>query len=279
MKIAVTGAGGYIGAHIVDEALSRGHEVLAIDVSLKNISDKATKKNIDIFATHENIFEALGEPDVLIHLAWRDGFIHNSEQHMKNLSSHIEFIRDFVKAGGKNIAVMGSMHEVGYHEGAVDEDTPTNPESQYGIAKNAMRESLMLASKELAFNLYWLRAYYIFGDDAYGSSIFSKLTRAANNDETSFPFTTGKNLYDFIHVKDLAKMIVAASTQDKVTGVINVATGKARSLAYQVEWFIKENNWPIKLAYGAFPDRPYDSPGIWADATKINEIMADYDKL
>lgn len=44
MKIAVTGAGGYIGAHIVDEALSRGHEVLAIDVSLKNISDKATKK-------------------------------------------------------------------------------------------------------------------------------------------------------------------------------------------------------------------------------------------
>ena len=72
-------------------------------------------------------------------------------------------------------------------------------------------------------------------------------------------------------------MIVAASTQDKVTGVINVATGKARSLADQVEWFIKEHNWPIKLAYGAFPDRPYDSPGIWADATKINEIMADYD--
>ena len=69
MKIAVTGAGGYIGAHIVDEALSRGHEVLAIDVSLKNISDKAIKKNIDIFATHENIFEALGKPDVLIHLA------------------------------------------------------------------------------------------------------------------------------------------------------------------------------------------------------------------
>ena len=277
MKVVVTGAGGYIGAHVVDEALSNGHEVVAIDMSLKNISDKAIKKNLDIFATHDNMFQALGEPDVLIHLAWRDGFIHNSEQHMKNLSAHIEFVRNYVKSGGKNVAVMGSMHEVGYHEGAVDENTPTNPQSQYGIAKNAMRESLTLASKELGFNLYWLRAYYIFGDDEYGSSIFSKLTRAAKNGDETFPFTTGKNLYDFIHVKDLAKMIVAASTQNEITGVINVATGQAKSLAEQVEWYIQSNGWSIKLSYGVFPDRPYDSPGIWADATKIKKIMVNYD--
>jgi dTDP-6-deoxy-L-talose 4-dehydrogenase (NAD+) len=277
MKIVVTGAGGYIGAHVVDEALSKGHDVVAIDVDLKNISDKATKQNLDIFGKHDNLFQALGEPDVLIHLAWRDGFIHNSEQHMKNLSDHIEFVRNFVKSGGKNVAVMGSMHEIGYHEGAVDKNTPTKPQSQYGIAKNAMRESLLLASQELDFNLYWLRAYYIFGDDEYGSSIFSKLTRAAKKGDKTFPFTTGKNLYDFVHVKDLAKMIVAASTQESVTGVINVATGQARSLAEQVEWFIKENGWSIKLAYGAFPDRPYDSPGIWADATKIKEILRDND--
>ena len=140
-----------------------------------------------------------------------------------------------------------------------------------------MRESLTLASKELDFNLYWLRAYYIFGDDEYGSSIFSKLTRAAKNGDETFPFTTGKNLYDFIHVKDLAKMIVAASTQNEITGVINVATGQAKSLAEQVEWYIQSNGWPIKLSYGVFPDRPYDSPGIWADATKIKKIMVNYD--
>ncbi|NBK99332.1 MAG: NAD(P)-dependent oxidoreductase, partial [Erysipelotrichia bacterium] len=29
--------------------------------------------------------------------------------------------------------------------------------------------------------------------------------------------------------------------------------------------------------YGIFPDRPYDSPGIWADATKIKDIMENYD--
>ena len=45
------------------------------------------------------------------------------------------------------------------------------------------------------------------------------------------------------------------------------------TLAEKVESFIKENNFKIKLKYGAYPDRPYDSPGIWGDATKINEIM------
>ena len=42
-----------------------------------------------------------------------------------------------------------------------------------------------------------------------------------------------------------------------------------------MEWYIKDHNWDIKLEYGAFPDRPYDSPGVWGDATKIERIMAD----
>ena len=45
------------------------------------------------------------------------------------------------------------------------------------------------------------------------------------------------------------------------------------SLADKVEGFIKDNNFKIKLKYGVFPDRAYDSPAVWGDATKIKEIM------
>lgn len=45
------------------------------------------------------------------------------------------------------------------------------------------------------------------------------------------------------------------------------------TLAERVERYIKENDLNIKLDYGAFPDRPYDSPGVWGDASKINKIM------
>ena len=277
MKVAITGANGYIGRHVVNAAIEAGHEVYAIDIDFKNVPNEAKRIELDIFDHRSDVFRLMGKPDVLIHLAWRDGFIHNSEQHMKNLSDHVQFIRNYVKHGGNNVAVMGSMHEVGYHEGAIDENTPCNPLSQYGIAKNAMRQSLLLAAKELNFNLYWLRAYYIFGDDRVGSSIFAKLTLAADEGKKTFPFTTGKNKFDFISVQELGKMIVAASTQDKITGVINVSTGNPKSLAEQIEWYIESHHWDIKLEYGAFPDRPYDSPAVWGDATKIQQIMGETD--
>lgn len=34
-------------------------------------------------------------------------------------------------------------------------------------------------------------------------------------------------------------------------------------MADRVERFIKENQYNIKLQYGAFPDRPYDSKAVW----------------
>ncbi|MFZ8518396.1 NAD(P)-dependent oxidoreductase, partial [Staphylococcus aureus] len=76
-----------------------------------------------------------------------------------------------------------------------------------------------------------------------------------------FPFTTGKTLYDFIQVSDLGRQIAVAATESGVSGVINVCTGEPQSLASRVEQFISENGLDIRLKYGAFPDRPYDSPG------------------
>ena len=61
--------------------------------------------------------------------------------------------------------------------------------------------------------------------------------------------------------------------QDKVNGIINCCSGKPISLAQKVESFIKEHGYKIKLEYGAYPDRPYDSPAVWGDNTKINKIL------
>ena len=38
---------------------------------------------------------------------------------------------------------MGTMHEIGYWEGAIDENTPCNPLSMYGIAKDALRRCMI----------------------------------------------------------------------------------------------------------------------------------------
>ena len=273
-KVLVTGACGYIGRHVVAELLRQGHHVIASDFANRDLPEGVEFTDYPIFDGSPDIYDRLGKPDVLIHLAWKHGFIHNSSAHMEDLSKHVVFLNHMIDAGIWSISVMGSMHEVGYWEGAIRTDTPCNPLSQYGIAKNALRQSMLLYSQGKQTNFHWLRAFYIFGDDRHGSSIFAKLLQAAAEGKQTFPFTSGKNYYDFIHVDDLAKQIVAASLQDQKNGVINVCTGNPKTLAEQVEWYIKENQLPITLEYGKFPDRPYDSPGVWGDSSDIRQILA-----
>ena len=273
MKVLVTGANGYIGRHVVKSLLDLGHEVTACDLCISDIDRRAAVLEENLFDDVTNIFERLGSPDVCIHMAWRDGFVHNSPNHIGDLSAHYKFLTAMIVGGLKHLAVMGTMHEVGYWEGAIDESPPCNPLSMYGIAKNALRMAMMLYCKDKDCKLYWLRAYYILGDDTRNHSIFAKLLQADKEGKPLFPFTTGKNKYDFITVDELANQIAIASTQDDVTGIINCCSGNPVSLADRVEQYIKEHNLSIKLDYGKFPDRPYDSPIIYGDATKVRKIL------
>ena len=272
-KILVTGAAGYIGRHVVKTALDMGYPVIASDFAFKGVDERAEFCDVPLFSGDKNIWQALGAPDVCIHLAWRDGFRHNASSHMKDLSSHVVFLNNLAKGGLPMLTVMGTMHEVGYWEGPITADTPCAPQSQYGIAKNALRQSLLLSLPDTGCLLHWLRAYYITGDEAHGSSIFAKITQAELDGKATFPFTSGQNRYDFIDVDRLAQMIVAASVQDQVNGIINVCTGQPLTLADRVEQFLRDKHYKIRLDYGAYPDRPYDSPGVWGDPARINEIL------
>lgn len=273
-KIVVTGANGFIGRHVVQELRNRNLDFLAVDLTTDTLSDDIQTLNCDIF-NEKDLYQRFGKPEVLLHLAWRDGFMHKSKNHLGDLSHHFNFITDMIDEGVKHICVLGSMHEVGYYEGAVDEHTPTNPMSQYGIAKDALRRSLELYCSEAMVQLQWIRAFYIYSNDCNGCSIFSKLLQANDRGEKTFPFTTGKNKFDFIKVEDLASQIVSVISQHKVNGIINCCTGKAVSLGEQVEHFIQEQHLNIKLEYGVYPDREYDSPMIYGDNTKIMQILED----
>lgn len=275
-KILVTGAGGYIGRHVVSSLLDMGADVVAVDLYTDGIDSRATVLQEDIFAAHEGIFQRLGSPEACIHLAWRDGFVHQSDAHMMCLSDHVRFIRQITTEGLKQLAIMGTMHEIGYWEGPIDENTPCNPQSLYGIAKDALRRAVFAMFKGTDVKVQWLRAYYIFGDDSRSVSIFGKLLAAAERGDKFFPFTTGKNKYDFISVEELGKLLALCVMQNEVTGIINCCTGKPVSLAEEVEWYIKSRELNIQLQYGAFSDRPYDSPGVWGDVTQLNRVLKVY---
>lgn len=271
--ILVTGASGYIGRHVLKCISRKNFRIIATDIRFEEKLDNIIYCECNIF-DNQDTFKKYGQIDAVLHLAWQNGFVHNSDNHMKNLSMHYKFLTDMIKTGVQQICVMGSMHEVGYFEGMIDENTPTNPMSQYAIAKNALRQSMEIYCKDKNIIFQWIRAFYIYGDDQYGNSIFSKLQDCHKNGVQKFPFTSGKNKYDFISINELAKQITAVVTQQQINGIINCCSGKAVSLSEQVEWYIHEYKLDIQLEYGAFKEREYDSPIIWGDNTKIQKILS-----
>lgn len=275
MKILVTGANGYLGSGIVGELIKLGYDVIATDINADNINKKATIKECNLFDILDP-FAFFNKPDILLHLAWRNGFEHNAQSHIIDLPKHVEFVNKMAKSGIKRISVMGTMHEIGFFEGSIDENTPTNPKSFYGISKNALRQSTELICNDNNIEYQWLRGFYIVGNNSIGSSIFSKIYRAEKENKETFPFTSGRNQWDFIDYDFFCKMVATTIVQNEVFGIINICSGYPQKLSERVQKYIKDNKFNIKLDYGKFPDRPYDSKAVWGNSDKINYIMEKY---
>ena len=277
MKVLVTGANGYLGLGIVKQLLDDGCEVIAADFITDKCDNRAVRMACNLFEV-ENPYEYFQQPDVVLHLAWQDGFVHNSDKHIENIPLHHAFLKKVFESNVKRVAIMGSMHEVGFYEGSIDEKSPCNPMSLYGIAKNTIRHDAEYLAKLNGKQLQWLRGYYIVGNTSYGSSIFSKIVQASEAGKTEFPFTMGLNQFDFLDYNEFCTQAAATIEQDTVGGIINICSGRPEKLADRVERFIKENGLNIKLRYGAFPDRPYDSKAVWANNKKISDIMEAYNR-
>lgn len=273
MKILVTGANGYMGTGIVKKLLDDGVDVIATDIKTERVDSRAKRIDANLYEIM-NPYEYFDYPDVLLHLAWRDGFKHDSFSHIEDFPMHCSFISKLIESGISRVCVMGTMHEVGFYEGSIDENTPTLPQSLYGISKNALRDVVRLEANKYGTIFQWLRGFYIVGNTGAGCSVFSKITQAEEQGEKSFPFTTGVNQYDFLNYDEFCEQVAAAVEQQDINGIINCCSGYPMRLADRVEQFIQDNNYRIQLNYGAFPDRPYDSKAVWGNDTKIRKILS-----
>jgi nucleoside-diphosphate-sugar epimerase len=282
-SVAVIGAAGYIGSRVVAALSQRQIRTIAIvhpsehAERVERIS-KLTHVEViqfDITSGAPDPLKKIGSPDACIHLAWKNGFNHQDPQHLQAGLQHLAFLNALMDAGLTSLAVAGTAHEVGFFEGRVTETTPCNPANNYGIAKNFLRQALMLSAKQKQARLMWLRFFYIFGHDEENNSVLTKLLAAARSKTATFAMNDGEILYDFIHVEALAEQIVACLFQRHYEGIIHCCTGSPVTLKTMVQRFVTEQHLDIQLEFGKFPFRSYDSRALWGDATVINHIMKE----
>lgn len=270
-SILVTGGTGYLGQGIVKQLVADRNKVIVCGTAGSHVAG-ADYYECDIFSI-DDPYAYFKKPDCVLHLAWKDGFNHNSEAHLGYLNDHCKLVKKLLDGGLKHLAVMGSVHEIGFHEGSVDASTPCNPMNNYGIAKNALRQYCEVEACAHSAKLQWLRGYYIVGNPERGCSVFSKIYAAAREGKKTFPFVTGENQFDFLDYGEFCYKTASVVEQDQLLGIINICSGRPQRLRDRVERFIKEEGLDIALEYGAFQERPYDSVAIWGNSRDADELV------
>lgn len=267
MKIAVTGASGFIGRHVLAEL--RLHEIEVVAVT-RDVTKFAALQSLvqviemDIAHPKSDCFEQLGKPDVLIHLAWDGLPNYKSLHHFESeLPRQYRFLKMLLDGGLPSLVATGTCFEYGMQSGALAPDIQTKPSNPYGYAKDALRQQLIFAKQIQPFKLTWARLFYMYGEGQPSSSLYPALQAAVSRQDKVFNMSGGEQLRDYLPVQQVARQLVELAIMQRDLGAVNICSGKPISVRKLVEQWRQDNHWTIDLNFGyyAYPD--YEPMAFW----------------
>ncbi len=276
MKIAVTGASGFIGRAVLAVLARCGITAVAACRSAPTslaASDHQTVA-LDIHDPRDDFFECLGRPEVVIHLAWSGLPNYRSLHHFETeLPAQYRFLKSLVVSGVQNLVVAGTCFEYGMQCGALAEDLPPQPTNPYGLAKDMLRRQLELLKTSHPFALTWARLFYLYGEGQAESSLYSQLRQAVARGDKVFNMSGGEQLRDYLPVEEAARLIVSLALSRTDVGIVNVCSGRPISVRRLVEDWIRKHGWSIELNLGHYPYPDYEPMAFWGDRRKLDKML------
>ncbi len=277
MKVAVSGATGFVGRHVVAALARAGVEPmlwLRPSSPLPALFSHHRVARINVDDPPERAFDLLGRPDVLIHLAWGGLPNYSSLHHFESeLPAHYALLKRLVEEGLSTLVVAGTCFEYGMQSGPLSETLVAAPANPYALAKDTLRRELQALQRERPFALTWARLFYVHGEGQAETSLRSQLRRAVESGAPSFAMSGGEQLRDYLPVEQAADHLVALATRRRELGIVNVCSGRPVSVRSLVEGWIAANGWKIELDLGRYPYPAHEPMAFWGDATKLTRCL------
>jgi dTDP-6-deoxy-L-talose 4-dehydrogenase (NAD+) len=276
MKIAITGATGFIGQHVRKALAKTDHEVVLVARSIERVREKLAREQViiaNLIESRTDWFDLFGKPDAVLHLAWGGLPNYMDDYHVNvELPMQSRFLRALIDSGLNKLVVTGTCYEYGMASGALSEEQETNPNTPYGIAKDRLRKELFELQMEKGFDLTWARIFYPYGEGQSEKSLYSQLKSAILLNQ-EFLMGSGLQVLDFIHVEQVASSLLMMLTGCAGVGVVNLGSGKPQTVATFVGDQIKSLQSDLVPRLGSIPDRDFESVSFWSDNSRFDSIF------
>jgi UDP-glucose 4-epimerase len=281
MIVIVTGGAGFVGSHLVELLISKGHFPIIVDNlnsgnynHVKKFVDSGKAKFYKIDVRNLKKLMSLSRANAVIHLAAIASVVESidnptfvNDVNVNGTLNVLEFCR---KKKIKKFVFISSAAIFGNYEKKITESTITVPTTVYGSTKLTGEQYCKIYSELFGINIVVLRPFNIYGprqNNTYAGVISKFMTRLKDK-KLPIIFGTGKQTRDFIHVSDIAEAVIKSLSYNTKFDVFNLATGKSTSINQLAKIFLKFSKKEKRL-----PIYKKAIPGIVTyNSTQINKI-------
>ncbi|WP_223499972.1 NAD-dependent epimerase/dehydratase family protein [Pseudomonas sp. BF-R-24] len=250
--VLITGGAGFIGSHLTDALLARGHAVRILD-------DLSTGKHSNLpldnprvelivgdVADAALVAQAMAGCSAVAHLAAVASVQASVDDpvrtHQSNFIGTLNVCEAMRQTGVKRVLFASSAAVYGNNgEGeSIDEDTPKAPLTPYAVDKLASEQYFDFYHRQHGLEPVIFRFFNIYGPRQDPSSpysgVISIFSERALKGLPITVFGDGEQTRDFVYVEDLVDLLVQAIEMPRVeVGAVNVGWNQATTLKQMLE--------------------------------------------
>ncbi|HEY2805707.1 MAG TPA: GDP-mannose 4,6-dehydratase [Gemmatimonadales bacterium] len=290
-RVAVTGAGGFIGSHLVEALVRQGAEVTAVvrynsrgdDGNLRYV-DPQVRESLKIqrldLTDMEATRQALGGAEVIFHLAAFVGipysYANPHDAVLNNVLSTLNVLGVARELGVERMVqtstseVYGSARQV-----PIPETHVLQPQSPYSASKIGTDNIALSYHYAFGLPVAVVRPFNTFGPRQSARAVIpTVITQALSGAKVRIGTTTTTR--DFTYVEDTVRgFLLAAESPKSVGQVINIGTGREISIADAITTIIKAVGRDVPIERDDARLRPEQSEvsRLCADITRAGELL------